>query len=334
MTPVVYEHKRSEPDTDWEKITQLFQSYMPDPECISVGRLFDFMQEWTYEDEFVFAFREKFLPKFYTGPIRNRLEAVRLGSFHMQSSSSLLKLLRSNSSPTSSDVELSTHEKQSLVHSAALALGIRFADEVIPYKRAEFQWHVYEETWSDMVVQVTSVAETQDLHTIEEVCPWDVYHVPSWRGTPLVSVLGGALCYLSPEVTFFWWDKVFQETLQQWLKDLQTAGVDLIAYGQREVSALKTEYRGALDADTIERSRTEIRDSMAWSAANLKVKRACDNGWNANHWVPIRLIDLKIGPCPADWQLIWAPEFEFMAYQFWQTMEREVNTMPGAWVDE
>lgn len=330
---MIYEPKTLKPDPNFKLITQLFQSRLPRIDPIPISRLFDFLQEWAHDDEFVSVFQQKFMPNYYEGSVKDRLEAVRLGSFHMRSPFRLLRLLASDMSITSSDISTSAEHKLSLLHSTALAIGIRFADEVLPYKRAECQWRVYNDSWSEMAVHIVSMAHPKDLHSVEEVKPWDLYHVPSWRGTPLVSLLGGALCYLSPEISFYYWDRVFQETLKRWLKDLQDGGVDLFTYGQQELVVLKDDIRGAFDADAVERSRFEVRASMSWSAANLKVKQAYEDGWNANHWVPIRILDLKFGPSPDDWALVWAPEFEFMAFQFWNMIDRESMVMPGAWVD-
>ncbi|EEU48025.1 uncharacterized protein NECHADRAFT_75185 [Fusarium vanettenii 77-13-4] len=338
LTPTVFKPDRDHPEADWMKIVELFHSYMDEPESSMLLRLFDYQRECDYGDEYVNIFRQRFLPKFYTGPLRYRLEAFRLASFHSQSPETLLGLLAENRQVTSFDVSHSSHENVSLVHSAALALGIRFADEVLPYKRGWAMWSMasYSEGWSLLVKQVTAVASPEDLHSIESVQPWDVYSVPAWKGTPLVSVIGGALCYMSPDITFFHWDKVFQESIRQWVLDLQESGVDLEMYGQREATTLKEQMRGALDADAIESSRHSIRDSLPTAAVSLAFRRgqrADRSKWNKNHWVPIRLLELKTGPTPSDWRIVWAPEFEWMACQFWEMIEKEDIVMPGSWVD-
>ncbi|KAJ4199596.1 hypothetical protein NW767_008019 [Fusarium falciforme] len=332
LKPLVYQPNRECMEQDWEKIANLFQTYLQDPEDLPIVRLFDFLHEWTYSDDFIFIFRSRFMPKYYTWPLRNRLEAVRLGSFHVKSFASLPRLLSEDSVVAKADVSLSTDENLSLVHSAAVSLGIRFADEALPYRRAEFQWHDYNDAWDNFVVNVASAAEARDLHSIESVVPWDVYHVPQWRGTPLISVLGGALCYLSPQVSLSHWNDVFQKTIHQWLEDLQVAGVDLLEYGKRERDLLRSELRGALDADAITASRTLTRESMARAAYGGKVQQAIREGCNENHWVPIRMIDLKIGKSVQEWELLWAPEFEHMACEFWRSFEED-GRMPGAWVD-
>jgi hypothetical protein len=314
------------------KITDLFQSYLDEPETNMILRLFDCGREWAYGDEFAMIFRQRFMPKFYTGPLSHRLEAFRLGSFHMDSTGSLKRLLSQDRQITSFDVSQSSQEKLSLVHSAAVAMSIRFADEAIPQKRGAAQWPLFNDSWSYLVEQVAKVASVEDLHSYETVQPWDVYHVPIWSGTPLVSVIGGALCYLSPDVSFYHWDSVFQQSIQEWARNLQAAGVDLTEYGRREADILKEQMRGALDSNAIETSRSSIRDSLPSYCATLKVQERA-GVWNDKHWVPVRLLDLKFGPLASDWQIVWAPEFEWMACEFWKLIERQDPIIPGSWID-
>jgi hypothetical protein len=336
LKPLVYKPKRDTPESEWNCIVELFQAYLQDVDEVPVVRLFDFIHEWTYSDDFMFIFKDRFMPKYYHWPLRDRLEAVRLGSFHVLTYTSFPRLLSKDSVITRSDVSQSSAEKLSLLHSAAIALGIRYADESLPYKRAEFQWRIYNESWKELVTQVASVAAPEDLHSVELVSPWDVHHVPHWRGTPLISAIGGALCYLSPEVSFVHWDKSFQLTMHEWLEGLQAAGVDLDEYGKKEHRLLHEGFKGAFDADAIAASRTMIRESLARAAYGSKVSSVAVEGWNVNHWVPIRIIDLITGPKVGDWRIIWAPEFEYMAHQFWELVEArdEKSVMPGSWSED
>ncbi|KAI6769778.1 hypothetical protein HG530_004407 [Fusarium avenaceum] len=336
LSALVYQSEKkvkTQTEDVWAKISELFNSYLDEPESTMIVRLFDFIQEWAYGDEYVFVFQRRVLKKFYTGPIENRLEAFRLGSFHLKTPRALLNILSESKEVTASDVDLSSRKGMSLVHSSAIALGIRFADEVLPYKRVWCQWSVYSDAWSDVVTEVASVATQDDLHHIETVSPWDVYHVPSWQGTPLISLLGGALCYISPDISFLHWDSVFQGTIRRWVEDLEAGGVDLLEYGRREAIMLKEQMRGAFDADAIELSKHQIRNPMASSAETSRVGKCKEGGWNQTHWVPVRLLDLDFGSKPEDWRITWAPEFEWMAFQFWKLIEREDHTMPGSWID-
>ncbi|KAF7544124.1 hypothetical protein G7Z17_g10200 [Cylindrodendrum hubeiense] len=331
------EKKEPEAVKETQRIAELFNSYLDEPESTTILRLFNYEEQWQYGGDYVKAYQQCFLPTLHTGSPRNRFDAFRLASFHMRSGYRTLRFFITNDREvTSDDVSQSTREQLSLVHSAAVALGIRWPDEILvpPNKKGFPIPYVYEESWSETIHKVASVAGGDDLHSIETVNPWDIYQVPIWRGTPLISVIGGALCYISPDKSFFHWDAVFQGTIRQWVLDLQIAGVDLTTYGRREALTLRDQMRGALDADAIEMSRNQIRNVMPNGS---KTGRACEvesGGWNDNHWVPIRLLGLEVGPRPEDWRLEWVPEFEWMACQFWKLIEKE-NTvaMPGSWVE-
>ncbi|KAF4449123.1 hypothetical protein F53441_7519 [Fusarium austroafricanum] len=334
----VFKPDRSNPEATWMKIAGLFQSYMNEPETNMVLRLFDYQRGCDYSDEYLRIFRQRFLPNFYNGPLIHRLEAFRLGSFHSQSDCTLLELLAQDKKVTRFDVGESSRNGFSLAHSVAIAFSIRFADEVLPCKRGWAMWRLspFNESWSRLVEEVASVATLEDLHIVETIQLWDVYHVPTWEGTPLISVIGGALCYLSPDIGFFHWDRVFQECIREWVSILQQSGVDLMLYGEQEATHIRFDLRSAFDVSAIEASRNEIRDSLPLAAVKLAFRREERDDrkrWNTNHWVPIRLLELKFGPTPTEWEIIWAPEFESFAYQFWQMIEKENVKMPGSWVD-
>ncbi|KAF4343702.1 hypothetical protein FBEOM_2375 [Fusarium beomiforme] len=338
LAPPVFTPDRTHPEMTWLKIAGLFQSYMDEPETNMIMRMFDYQRECDYSDEYLRIFRKRFLPNFYHGPLIHRLEAFRLGSFHCQTSETLLELLAQDKNITSFDVSESTRNGISLVHSAAVAFGIRFADEVLPFVRGWAMWHLspYNEGWGILVQKVASVATSEDVHTIETVQPWDVYEVPTWKGTPLISVIGGTLCYLSPDIEFFHWDKVFQKSIQEWVSILKQKEVDLMLYGEQEAINISKHLRGAFDSNAIEASRNEIRNVMPWTSAEMtfrRTERSDRKRWNHTHWIPIRLLELKFGPTPSEWELVWAPEFEWMANEFWQMIEKEEISMPGSWVD-
>ncbi|KAK7429195.1 hypothetical protein QQZ08_004205 [Neonectria magnoliae] len=295
-------------------------------------KAFDFVVDHEYDRGSVTSFRKNFLPTLHTSPLRYRLEAFRLGSFHMNTEAGLETFLSEDGRVPPGDVNQSTREKLSLVHSVALALGIRYADKIVfPHNNFPV-CSVYHEFWSDLVQDIASAAGQEDLHCIETVVPWDVYHVPAWTGTPLISAIGGALCYMSPDIEFDHWDEVFQKTVQKWVLDLQNAGVDLAEYGCREALAVE-QTRGALDADAIVKSRTLIRHVMKEGPRTSRPGPEDMRRWNETHWVPIRLLGLNVGPQPKDWRLMWAPEFEWMAQQFWTLVEKGDTVMPGSWVE-
>ncbi|KAF5657674.1 hypothetical protein FDENT_14177 [Fusarium denticulatum] len=304
LAPPVYDPNRHHPEKIWLKIADLFQSYIDEPETSMVLRMFDYHNSCDYGNEF----------------------------------SNAPYLIARDLKITSFDVSESSRTEVSLMHSAAVAFGIRFADEVLPWVRGWAMWTMspYNEGWGHLVREVASVARQEDLHIVEIVQPWDVYQVPTWKGTPLISVIGGALCYLSPDIDFTHWDDVFQGCVQKWVSILQQSGVDLMLYGEQEAISIRKHFRAAFDSDVIEASRNEVRNVLPSSSARLTFIRPERSGrkmWNSNHWIPIRLLELKFGPTPSEWEIVWVPEFEWMAKEFWQMIEKEVVIMPGPWID-
>ncbi|KAL6701329.1 hypothetical protein J3F84DRAFT_354479 [Trichoderma pleuroticola] len=324
-------------DTMPRKIAKLFALYLQEPDALPAERLLDFVREYSTDDLNVKIFQELFMPSYYFRLLRDRLEAVRLGAFIVQSPKTLETFISEDGIIKQADVRQSTREKSSLMHSAAITFGCRYPEVLSPYEKPFAWFRAYGSLWGSFVMKITSMANEQDLHSIEEVVPWDGYQVTTWRGTPFTSVIGAALCYLCPEFSFHHWDTMLQGCIRKWLSLLKEAGVDLMEYGKREMELLgdgDDGTRGGFDAHAIERSRCIIRRPMNGVEPVKKICRMSDDMcWNDTHWVPLRLIDLKIGPKPEDWEVIWAPEFEYMAYEFWMGIERNMARMPGAWVD-
>lgn len=334
-----------------KRIADLFASYLQEPDSLPAERLLDFIREFSPDDLMVFNFRNLFMPNYYLRMLRDRLEAVRLGAFNVLDVKTFGSLLSEDRSFSKADVSQSTREKISLVHSAALALGCRYPETLVRYRKPRPWLNAYSESWGDVVTRVASVATLEDLTSVETVVPWDAYEVTAWEGTPLMSLIGGALCYLCPHISFNHWDELFHGCLLKWLRLLQSAGVDLIEYGKREASILhdhEKNTKGAFDADAIDASRTMLRHPMTQGTPKAKlyhmgVKKSrkkgkrggmvCVDRSGEEYWIPFRIIDLEVGQDPSDWKLRWAPEFEHMACEFWDMMESKKPAMPGAWMD-
>ncbi|KAF5590877.1 hypothetical protein FPCIR_6269 [Fusarium pseudocircinatum] len=270
LAPPVYDPDRHHPEKIWLKIADLFQSYIDEPETSMVLRMFDYHNSCDYGDEF----------------------------------NNAPYLIARDLKITSFDVSESSRTGVSLMHSAAVAFSIRLADEVLPWVRGWAMWTM--SPYKELVREVASVARQEDLHTVEIVQPWDVYQVPTWKGTPLISVIGGALCYLSPDIDFTHWDDVFQGCIQKWVSILQESGVDVVLYGEQEAISISKRFRAAFDSDAFEASRNEVRNVLPSSSARLTFIRPERSGrkmWNSNHWIPIRLLELKFGPTPREWEI-------------------------------
>ncbi|KAI9171815.1 hypothetical protein HJFPF1_01306 [Paramyrothecium foliicola] len=324
-----------------EQILQLFQSYIQDPETIPVERMFQMGGQLGYTD--LRPFRTKFMMDFYKRPVRDRLEAVRLGCFVAYSSYDVLSFYNEERDISGLDIAASTKEKLSLIHSAAVGLARKLPEHLFPSRGSSpFQYFLFDDGWYDMVASLASRCSFWDLHTLEEVTPWDTDPVPVWKGTPLTSLIGGVLCFLSPDYQYYYWDFCLQNVLRHWLTNLQKGGVDLVRYGKEEQRLLRdfrTGIKGTFDADNIRQSRTKIRKFLPVGAA-IEPRYHRHAEWRSGKWAmddtlwrPIRLLGLEYGSSPADWRLLWAPETECLACQFWQSIEEQELQLPGSWVE-
>ncbi|KAJ0300263.1 hypothetical protein COL516b_008614 [Colletotrichum fioriniae] len=257
---------------------------------------------------------------------------------------------------TSEDVSGSVEVGFSLVHSAATALGKKLAEEMLygdiigreddeadeDGDEYEFErkfmvrYHPYNGGWRYAFTDTLRVANPEHFHGVETVVPWDWYRVPVWTGTPLLSVIGGALCRISPGLPWDEWDEIFRTVLRQWLRDLRSVGVDLLQYGRDETRILNSttsaDLRGAFGAGAIADSRRHVRNSLktreSWMEHVDEIHPKSDL-----YWIPIRVIGFDYGPKLRDWRLWWAPEFEVFAAEFWKLVDRPRQVMPGSWVE-
>jgi hypothetical protein len=184
---------------------------------------------------------------------------------------------------------------------------------------------------------IAAVSKRDTLHHVEAVRCCYRSNIKLWRGTPLVTVLGGALYGLLVESCLFRvgsreglayptlieQEKTLKEALRAWICGLQGVGVDLLSYGQTERAVLKEKesYRGCFDADAL---MTANWMTLPW--INI-VGSVC------NPLIPLRLVSLEISAKPEQWQLFWVFEFEAMAREFWDMVERTPVRMPGSWVE-
>lgn len=328
---------KTPPEKNLQMIAELFASYLQEPDSLPAERLLDFIRAFAPDDRPLHHFRSLFMPKYYLRPLRDRLEAVRLGAFNVIGCQTLQSLLSEDGDISRNIVAQSSCEKVSLAHSVALALGCRYPERLNNCMKPFVWLRTYGESWGELVIKIARVATFDDLTCVETVVPWDVYEVTTWRGTPLMSVIGGALCYLCPGISFNHWDAIFSGCIHQWLVLLESAGVDLLEYGKRErliLRDLENNTKGAFDADAIQDSRRIRRHPMVKGEPLPKVHRISRTiRRGENYWLPFRIIDIQIGSSPSDWSLKWAPEFEFMACQFWESIENQETVMPGSWVE-
>ncbi|KAF6827915.1 hypothetical protein CPLU01_08841 [Colletotrichum plurivorum] len=317
-------------------LVSLFQSAAHAADTLTTLRLFSFVKEFSHSDDFLRVYQSRFLTGYDRMPLRDRAEAVRLGSFVVRDEMTCRRLLHpTDRTITPARVRGSVEEGFSLVHSCAVALGKKLADDA-QYDPQTFRPRPGSASWSELVVETVRAAEMEDLCGVEMVVPWDWFHVPVWTGTPLLSLLGGALCRLSPEVPVKRWDRIFQAVLRRWLGDLQNAGVDLLEYSRREVLVqrfLSPKVKGAFDSEAITRSRCVLRHELQEASKESWMKHVDVSFERGDkYWAPIRIIALEYGACPEDWRIRWVVESEAFAGQFWRAVEAPTAVMPGSWV--
>ncbi|KAK1672276.1 hypothetical protein BDP55DRAFT_588343 [Colletotrichum godetiae] len=325
-------------DANHRAIVSLFRNAAQTTLTLTLERLFTFMAEYTYGDEYIRVYYSKFLTDYHSRfSISDRAEAVRLAAFIVREDTTYLNLLSPDYTISPRDVEKSAECGFSLLHSAAIATGIRLADE-LQFDPRILRPRTYTSAWSDIIIKtVRSLPNTMNLCHVETVVPWDWFVVPVWKATPLISLLGGALCRLSPHLPLEEWDNVFQAVLKQWLRDLVSAGVDLLTYGEQESKTMRfthPEVKGAFDSDAINLSRKVVRNPL----------QACSRpGWmttaesafdrSDRYWTPVRIISIDYGPNVDDWRVHWIIEIEAFAGEFWRVVESPRVVMPGSWID-
>ena len=324
------------------QVVEIFRKQLQWLDDIPFKRLFDLF-EWDH-GRLVEDFQRMFMPSYSDLPRAERLEAVRLGSFVFSNDNLLMRLFKgyscSEPSVTEADMRGSTDEKLSLLHSGAIDFGCRYAETLIPESYSAYR-DKYREIPNNLVVRAASVSIATDLHAIETIVPWEHWRVNVWTGTPLSSAIGGAVSYINgtQSLSEFYvysdqtrccpahMDTVLQGTLNYWLAMLQKAGVDLTAYGEREVEVLRQDHsdlKGSFDANAIRRSRQVPRPL-------LREYRRPRNG--DYYWIPIRIIGMEYGSQLCDWKLLWAPEYETFGSDFWKLVDEIELDIPGSWVE-
>jgi hypothetical protein len=112
-------------------------------------------------------------------------------------------------------------------------------------------------------------------------------------------------------------------SLQVWLHALKAAGVDLVRYGALERTALQS-LKAALGSEALEAAR-----NTPWGTRHAAKGT---NAWSTENYVPLRIIDLRYSANVREWEIVWAPEYEWMAMEFWIMVDSQ-RVMPGTWVD-
>ncbi|KAK0384165.1 hypothetical protein NLU13_8254 [Sarocladium strictum] len=331
------------PDERRDQVVELFQTFLRINEPPPLEMVYDYLFALEHNNQQLETFRDVFMVDYYERPVEERAACVRLGVFTDVSCSSTLQTLlcRDDGQASSEDIAAATRAKLSLLHSSAVCLGRRFGEEVVPFYKPVGYARFYTADWSDWVEDLVKQACAEDLTALETMTPPDTYHqVPQWTGTPITSLIGGLACWLFPHWRLGYWDRAVQGVLREWIRILQAGGLtgpELLAYGRHERAVLHSDvgcWKGVFDADSARASETIVRPTLTKGTLRGYFTVPEYGGCRRTDlWRPIRILNIAYGLQPSDWRLHWVVEFEYMAYEFWQLIERRESVMPGAWVD-
>jgi hypothetical protein len=228
-------------------------------------------------------------------------------------------LLSEDSQLVDREVKESVDQGVSMIHSIALRLGSASISGV-------------REEWEALVREIITATGPDACHTIETVTiNTRSCGLRTWMGTPLHSLFHGLeFCYGRMRGG---WTRYLDGALHCWLTQLAASGIDLVEYGTRERGIL-TQIGWSL----------QVFFPVEYPISRDRYGRTV---YGEPVDIPLNLIDLQIGPAPADWVMTWDIDTYTMVGDFLQAVEKSIEveepveeiteatppTMPGAWVD-
>lgn len=176
-----------------------------------------------------------------------------------------------------------------------------------------------------LIREVITVSRVDELHSTR--CFKFPTGLAGWKGTPLLSLFyGHAQRGFSHEVWTpcvpgtYTWRTCLDSLLRAWLEELQTCGVDILEYGEREL-------------EMIFRNKAELKClfNISWAY------HQCGH-------LPLELEAVEIGPRVVDWVIRWELDQALIFGEFWDcvcanetdglaTVTSCSSHVPGAWVD-
>lgn len=126
-------------------------------------------------------------------------------------------------------------------------------------------------------------------------------------GTPLLSVISGPFVAIALPCTFARWRRISERALLHWLEDLESCGIDLTIYGEKEARIFS--------------ENVELR-SLCYG---VNIDRCCGAIW--------RLESFTYGPNARNWESSWDLGVEAFVGEFWDVVENPSLNMTGSWVD-
>ena len=252
--------------------------------------------------------REKLLVDYYRLPIQERCSYVRWAAIYRFDCEFIRALVSKDGKISRTDMQNSIAVEKSLLHSAAICFGLGFRPSPgSSYREKALVKSVEAHTarWSGWISDMAQASTPEDLHAVAMESPLHLQRGPQWSGTPLMTMITGvSLVLLHLEVRPTVRDAVMSAMLKAWLLALESGGVDLAAYGKREVDFIHNQHK-------------------SWEPPQAQ-----------NSPPGMRLIHIRYGAEVEDWELLWAEEIEAQAHEFWELVERPIDVVPGTWVDE
>lgn len=112
-----------------------------------------------------------------------------------------------------------------------------------------------------------------------------------------------------------------------WIRILQSSGIDLEHYGRKERSIFKMGKRNNFES-LVFLSRINRVEALDFEGP-MKPVISYELGWSS-------LIDFTYGPCVEDWKFWFSEPTDRFAGKFWSLIEDPplMSLVPGAWVDK
>lgn len=166
--------------------------------------------------------------------------------------------------------------------------------------------------YSHAVKRIDDIAEWR-LLLAEAISSSNLYQLERWGKT----ALGPLHWFLHRFVAEVYrnpirWCKTFDDILCIWLSELKHAGVDLETYGADQQALFKSGHASLyLPVRTRLGSKLPRNDEKLWG----------------------RVLGLEYGPEPEDWHIFITNPVDELVGEFWESVQRSLEVMPGTWVE-
>jgi hypothetical protein len=306
---MIYYFLDSEDDCpEFAQIVDLVRRHTCDSDCFADLMMGWLLQKWSSAMKRI---RDKLLLDYYHLSLQERAENVRWAVLRRFNCAFVRTLLSQDGTVTRKSLQESIAVDRSLIHSAALGLGLGLLPKKIPDCRLQslkqFIIEPHAKPWAHWIEEMVRVCAHEDLNAVADISSTYLPRGPFCYGTPLGIMLTHFCSVLMrSDLRISLWDAAIHTILLEWLSALQAGGVDLLAYGQACPFVFNT----------------DSGEEYGVSGPREYPLRT------------IRLLDIVYASEPEDWKVLWGVDIEEMARDFWKMIERPVDVMPGAWIDD